>query len=335
MKNELVSVIVPVYNVEKYLSRCIDSILSQTYKNLEIILVDDGSTDNSPMICDDYKNKDSRIRVVHKKNEGVSVARNTGLDLANGTYISFVDSDDWIEPNLYERVITCINEKKADIVKYHYVVEENGVSKNTGCNYNYTGFVDKKELISILLAAKIQGECWSYVFKKELLSKSLRFENNIIYGEDILFTVELFLIANSIYFVEDSFYHYFQSNDGSVTKNANKAIEIIKTICIVYEKQKMIYKKYDELNNIVDKCTATNLFIKVCYHINKIYKMNKQKEIESFLLDDEPFRKLTKNVDSKKIKMSYKVFRFLVVHRLRICLRAYGKMKCMMININK
>ncbi len=105
MIEKKVSVIVPIYNAEKYLNKCLESIIGQTYKNLEIILVDDGSSDNSPTICDAWAQIDSRIRVIHKKNGGVSSARNAGIDLAQGDYIGFVDADDWIEPNMYEVLI--------------------------------------------------------------------------------------------------------------------------------------------------------------------------------------------------------------------------------------
>ena len=104
MLNELISIIVPVYNVEKYLKKCIDSILNQTYSNIEILLIDDGSTDNSGIICDNFKKRDSRIKVVHKKNSGVSSTRNYGLDLATGKYISFVDSDDFVECDFIENL---------------------------------------------------------------------------------------------------------------------------------------------------------------------------------------------------------------------------------------
>ena len=103
-KEPLISVIVPIYNVETYLPQCLDSIIVQTWNNLEIILINDGSTDNSGHICDAYVAKDSRIKVVHKSNGGLSAARNSGLDIANGEYIGFVDSDDWIEPTMYENL---------------------------------------------------------------------------------------------------------------------------------------------------------------------------------------------------------------------------------------
>ena len=116
MKKNKISVIVPIYNVENYLRRCVDSILKSTYENLEIILVDDGSTDECPTICDDYAKKDPRIKVIHKKNGGLSDARNKGLDIATGEYISFIDSDDYIESSMFQRIFEAISTKDVDLV---------------------------------------------------------------------------------------------------------------------------------------------------------------------------------------------------------------------------
>lgn len=110
------SIIVPVFRVEKFLARCVDSILTQTYRNIEVILVDDGSPDNCPRICDDYSRVDTRVRVIHKLNGGLCSARNAGLDVANGDYITFVDSDDWIEPDAYLGLMSKCIEYQADIV---------------------------------------------------------------------------------------------------------------------------------------------------------------------------------------------------------------------------
>lgn len=125
------SVIVPVYKVEKFLSKCIESILDQTYKDLELILIDDGSPDNCPKICDEYAKKDDRIVVMHKENEGVSVARNTGLEIARGIYIGFVDSDDFIDSKMYETMISELEKNKCDlaICGYDYVDEDGNVNR--------------------------------------------------------------------------------------------------------------------------------------------------------------------------------------------------------------
>ena len=110
---ELISVIIPIYNVEAYLDECIASVIAQTYSNLEIILVDDGSPDNCPQMCDEWAAKDSRIRVIHKENGGLSDARNAGIDIATGEYIAFVDSDDWIVPEMYEKMLAALKTENA------------------------------------------------------------------------------------------------------------------------------------------------------------------------------------------------------------------------------
>ena len=115
--DSLISVIVPIYNVEKYLQKCVDSIINQTYKNLEIILVDDGSPDNCPKMCDDYAEKDSRIKVVHKENGGLSDARNVGMEVATGEYVSFIDSDDYISLDFYETLLETIVDNDSDVVE--------------------------------------------------------------------------------------------------------------------------------------------------------------------------------------------------------------------------
>ena len=129
----LISVIVPVYNIEAYLRKCIDSILAQTYTNLEIILVDDGSTDNSGEICNEYAAKDARIRVIHKGNGGLSSARNTGIDIATGKYIGFVDSDDYLAPDMYEKLLGAIVNNHADIsvCNVHHVDENEELISST------------------------------------------------------------------------------------------------------------------------------------------------------------------------------------------------------------
>ena len=122
-KNVKISIIVPVYKVEKYLDKCVNSIVGQTYKNLEIILVDDGSPDNCPAMCDEWAQKDSRIKVIHKKNGGLSSARNAGLDACTGDYIGFVDSDDWIEPDMYEYLLNIGMKNNADVSRCEFVIE--------------------------------------------------------------------------------------------------------------------------------------------------------------------------------------------------------------------
>ena len=175
-KNEIIceriSVIVPIYNTEKYLARCIESILCQTYTNLEIILVDDGSTDKSGDICDFYARKDNRVKVVHKKNGGLSDARNYGLKYATGEYISFVDSDDYITENLYTDLLPYM-EQKYDMIKFKIAkVDEQG----NVLEKNYTPLFEEKsgeEAFDILYKADVMTEvAWGYLYKRDFFRRN-------------------------------------------------------------------------------------------------------------------------------------------------------------------
>ena len=165
---KLVSIIVPVYNVEKYLSKCIDSILAQTYKNLEIILVDDGSKDNSGTICDEYSKKDKRIKIIHKPNGGISDVRNHGLKIATGDYIGFVDSDDYIAEDMFETLVSLLEKNDADISIVSFYEYYNGKLIGVRENENVE-IMNKVEAIKeLLIDRKIQSYTWNKLFKKEL-----------------------------------------------------------------------------------------------------------------------------------------------------------------------
>lgn len=179
-----ISVIVPVYNVEQYLPQCLDSIINQTYKNLEIICVDDGSPDNSGKILDEYAKKDKRIKVIHQENQGVSVARNTGLDNATGEYIGFVDPDDWIEANYYETLIHSAKENNADVVQCGYKTYCDKIDKVVV--WKKTIATNFKNIIKNLK----RGYVWNKLWKAELIQKNnLRFYPGI-YMEDLLLSIK-------------------------------------------------------------------------------------------------------------------------------------------------
>lgn len=170
MQHEILSVIVPVYNVAPYLERCIKSIINQSYQNLEIILIDDGSTDNSGTICDAWAEKDERIMVIHKKNGGLSDARNVGLKVASGAYITFVDSDDWLNLNMYEKLMKIGMAQNCDIVMCNFqkISDENSISI---CNNDYKiEFYDTISALKALITEQIQQVVWNKIYKKELLN---------------------------------------------------------------------------------------------------------------------------------------------------------------------
>ena len=195
--NNKVSVIIPVYNVEKYLNECIDSVIKQTYKNLDIILVDDGSTDNSGSICDKYSEKDSRIRVIHRKNGGLSAARNTGFDVSNGEYIYFLDSDDYLELSAISDLVSTIEEENADFVfcdayVFYTDCEPDDKVYSYSRKKRYTTLDGKSVLLELLCSDEYRTPVQLYMYKKCFLDKNtLRFYEGIIH-EDELFTFQVY-----------------------------------------------------------------------------------------------------------------------------------------------
>lgn len=209
------SVIVPVYNAEDYLHRCIDSILAQTFTDFELLLINDGSKDNSGKICDEYAAKDNRIRVFHKDNGGVSSARNVGLDNVRGEYVTFVDSDDWIEPEMYKAMLYELGVKVADVCfcdirissSLRTYVEHYGICGN------------KDEDISNYIYREWHSSC-NIVAKNEIFEKNrLRYPEGISFCEDFHLTLRLLCFAERIINVDEAFYIYNRDNESSATHN--------------------------------------------------------------------------------------------------------------------
>ncbi len=215
MKSELITVVVPVYKVEKYLAKCLDSIINQTYKNLEIILVDDGSPDNSGMICDEYAQKDDRIKVIHKENGGVAKARNDAIDIANGEYIGFVDSDDWVEPDMYEVLVNNIKKYNADISMCGETIYENGVVSIDNADGKVVEMdcnMAKKETV----IGGSMGLIWNKIYKKNVV-ENVRFNSEYGCSEDLLFVYQCIANSNKIVLDNQSKYNYFR-REGGITK---------------------------------------------------------------------------------------------------------------------
>lgn len=216
MEKDLISIIVPVYNVEAYLDRCMESILKQTYERLEIILVDDGSTDSSGKKCDDYAKLDSRIKVIHKENGGLSDARNAGLELATGAYIGYVDSDDWIEPDMYERLYdACVeNEAELAVCRYFSEYQDRTEAGGTGRTVSLT----RDELLNIYISGHdeyvIYNSVWSKLFKRELVADMIFPKGRN--SEDIMYTTRAFCRLEKAVYLDRCLYHYVLDREGSI-----------------------------------------------------------------------------------------------------------------------
>ncbi len=228
--NPLVSIIVPVYKVEEFLDECVNSILCQTYGNIEIILVDDGSPDNCPLICDNYVKVDQRVRVVHKKNGGLSSARNAGLDIARGTFIGFVDSDDFIEPNMIELLLKEFEESNnIAIVTGQIRSYYNGIYSDYRPYWNHHRkvMIDSNKFVSEVICEKESFTVWNKLYRRDVIGE-LRFREGFN-NEDTFFMFDLsfkLLEQNlSMVSIPNLVYNY-RKRDGSICNSVKKPLDI-------------------------------------------------------------------------------------------------------------
>lgn len=261
---KLVSVIVPVYNVEKYLNQCLDSIINQSYKYLEIILVDDGSTDRCGSICDEYAKKDYRVHVIHKKNAGLGMARNSGLEIATGDFVVYVDSDDWLEIDMIEKLLTAIIQENADFSVCGYQKQTNNnnvVSINPCCNKKEVFFSDeiKDKVLFPILGSNpdsyndIDREMcvWTNMYKMSIIKENhLKFVSERLYlSEDLFYNIDYIMHVKRAVFIPECLYNYrinivsltniYRENRFQLLSNLyNNEIDILKKYEL-YEESKM------------------------------------------------------------------------------------------------
>ncbi len=253
MKNRKISIIVPVYKVEKYLRRCLDSIVAQTFTDWECILIDDGSPDNSGKICDEYAGKDGRFRVFHQENAGTSATRESALHLATGDYIQFVDSDDWIESNMLECMLQKAMEADADIVGCNFIREyENKQIKED------VFYLSKDHFLKDVIANR-WGVLWKLLINRNFIIKNdIHFPEKINGGEDYVFVSKCLYNCNTIACIDGYLYHYNCCNNESFIKTptldklmyqyyATQSVEEYlksKNVLINFEKSILLRKKY-------------------------------------------------------------------------------------------
>lgn len=221
MAEVLISVIVPVYKVENELDRCVQSILGQTYKNLEIILVDDGSPDKCPEMCDRYAEKDRRIKVIHKENGGLSDARNAGLDIANGEYLAFIDSDDWVEENFIEHLAANLKSTKSDIAICGFMmVNEEGKKRHYTAAKEIEVFEHDAAMHELFAQQKFGCMICLKLYRRDLF-KDVRFPKGKLY-EDIAVSIPLFERSERCVLSNAELYYYFQRNSSIVNSKFNE-----------------------------------------------------------------------------------------------------------------
>ena len=286
-----ISVIVPVYNAEGYIRKCLDSIVGQTYTDFEVLLVDDGSTDYSSQICDEYAKKHPNFKVYHIENSGPSRARNKGLDCAQGIYVTFVDADDWMETNALERYISAIESHQADVVKAGYIKEykKRNLVVNIDKEEEYT---DIESFFVGIEESKYYGFLWNGIYKRSVIG-NIRMDETIRWCEDHLFTCEVLLHTNKMVLLPDVLYHYRKTDN--TTLSSIKDPWLIFTIANKeYElRQQFIASPNGIAQTLIDNVynskmykTINTLYTVMPYHERKRFKTITKSQLRTEIRED-------------------------------------------------
>lgn len=273
----LISIIIPIYNAEKWIERCINSILNQNYTKIELILVNDGSTDSSGRICDSYEKKDNRIKVIHKKNEGVSIARNNGKSIASGEYLYFMDADDMLKKNTFEKLINVFNDNKVNIILFGYEnlsnneevipIFEEGVTDDFSSKLKNYKHINSKNQFCF---------SWRFIFKRTLIEDiNNNFNSDIKIGEDTLFNMTAVFSCNQIYTLKESLYIYNDLNSESAMRKKYK-VNFTEDINNNYKEKVKLFKKYKIKDiNFIDDLYYYNICGLMITCIKNIYSGEK------------------------------------------------------------
>ena len=334
-----ISVIVPVYKVEPYIRQCVDSILNQTYTDFELILVDDGSPDQCPFICDEYAREDKRVVVIHKENGGLSSARNAGLDIAKGEFYFFVDSDDFIENTLFEDCIDFANRYNTKSVKYSYnVFDGNRIPVQSSCLSERYYKIEKSNRVDFvantLLTYSIKWESWSWMYSGDIIrEKHLRFaDNKHIFAEDIYFSCLYSLYIDSLVYIDKKLYFYRRRNDSIMGSTNEIKINEMNRLSFLLSKYYIEYKDFFLIHYRIIMNRVSLLPKLTSLHNIRIWKqvLKEIDYIRFFKMNNKYFYD---SVYKKKCFLNYNVIvcRYLYTFNVldclwRVCLRRFLKL---------
>ena len=299
---QLVSIIIPIYNVEKYLEQCIKSLINQTYRNLEIILINDGSTDKSTKICEKYKNQDNRIVFINKKNGGAASAKNEGLKIAKGDYITFVDSDDFIEPDMIEYMVNTIKKYNSDIIQCSFT----NLYKNTE-RFKQDKIVEQKisskDFLELFLKKWDSSLFWNKLFKREVIENVFFKEGRCI--DDEFFTYKCVINSKSIVTSNKIVYNYRMRKSG-VMKSESSQKQILKDrVDYLYERYELVRKIYKDLDkSFLEHLLTYYLIISKDYYVDE-----KLLDYMKNNLKSEKGKIITSNID---IRIKMQIFKFMM-----------------------
>lgn len=299
MSSTKISIIIPVYNVEKYLRRCLNSIKNQTFYDWECILVDDGSQDDSGVICDEYSAKDERFKVIHQKNQGVSIARNVGLDNANGEWIGFVDGDDWLDEKTYETAYKIATQNNVDLIQWSVVIENS-------CTKKKKNIVFESRFFSYADAVTY----WYPTMWHKLVSRKLIYDNNLLFpvgiklSEDRFFALQCYLKSRKSFAIAETFYHYMM-NESSASHSMT---------------QEMILQEIDVIKKMENLCNAFNAKSLNDYIYYQKLECKRHILYRLDIVDGDLFRKTFPEMEKRMItdKKIYSFFCLLFLCRLDI-----------------
>ncbi|MFD1040613.1 glycosyltransferase family 2 protein [Virgibacillus byunsanensis] len=320
-KKEMVSIVVPIYKVEKYIHRCVDSILHQTYSTIEVILVDDGSPDNCGSIAERYKELDPRVKVIHKENGGLSDARNYGMQHATGEFIVFVDSDDWLEEKMIEIMITNSLDHKADVVQsaFYYAYDDK-LLLDKRYNDNLNNLDNKTLMYELVKNEKVKNFAWGKLYKTKLI-KDIPFKKGVLF-EDVFWAHQVMQRVNNFLILHQPLYYYYQRDDSIVAAYTPKNLDIIKGL---KERHEFLEKHYGELTHESYKGLLKMSLI----HYNLLL-LNKEKdrdrlhrkEIQSYIIDN--YQQLKEAVENEK-QLRQQLYLFSLHPYLNVCFLGFKK----------
>ena len=313
MKNELVSIIVPIYKVEQYLKECIDSIINQTYKNLEIILVDDGSPDNCGKICDEYEKKDNRIKVIHKENGGLSSARNAGLDVARGDYISFIDSDDYVSNEFIEKLYLLCKKNNADISECNFVrfIDSKEVKLEINNNTFLYSSEEMQERIYSTEASRTVIVC-NKLYKKYIYD-SLRFPLGKINEDEFITYKAFYNCKEKIAVTSESLYYYRYNENSIMGKKYNiRRLDVL----TAFRERKEFYKKNNNKGLFEKTVIKYQYYLIESFIMTKKYIEKPQEYLNNILYDAKKNFRDYKEISEINLKEKIKMKLFLLVPNL-------------------
>ena len=320
MNENIVSIIIPIYNAEKYLNNCINSVINQTYKQIEVLLINDGSTDSTIDILNEYQKKDKRVKVITQKNSGVSVARNNGIKHATGKYIMFIDSDDWIENTFVEQMVNKIKKENVDVVRCSYYNEYNNYTEKENMYDLSNKRVSKEKIYNSSIQSHflynkkgLNNYIMLLIIKANVIKNKIEFDKELYMMEDLYFYQQLLSSVNSIYFFDKALYHYNKTNI-SATRDVKRVEKNIFGILDTNKKLKDFFKakKIHVLEPDLNACHI-NLIIS---YLDKLLKVKDYDTIKNTILNLYQDKKF--NIIINNCNLNYfKIFRRIIAMQLK------------------